>query len=495
MDKDKKITSNSNYVIGSHRLWCKPLCLSWFLVSMAFSGAYAEDTVVVPMDCVINPSMIADLGSGEDGVLRTIHADRSDLVQEGDVIAVLESGVERAALKLASSRATLTAELDLRRVNAEFVTRQQQRAEELYQQKVISSNEIDQNKTEAEVSLIQYRQAHENQRLARLEQARAEAALMRRTIRSPFMGVVIERFKSIGEYVNEQPILRLAQIDPLHIEVLVPVEQAGRLRKGMLADVWSDALGSDRWQAEVSRVDQVADVASGTLGVRLSLANPDYKIRAGVRCQVVFSDDSSVPSSAEQADTDWLSNEPPEAKMVSVTDSAESEVSLATPVLAAASQCSWLGPYDSAEAAQIEAKILRTDTLRIKVKTYSTTSLSLYRITSTEPQSKSAAGETLKRLHAAGEKDSYRYRTESGKYFVSIGFYEDKKNALKHQEKIQNKDLTSRVVQQEFMKNDHWLRLIGSTAALDFETQTAIEKSYLQLPNHASCLLSSSEGA
>lgn len=494
MDKEKNRIVGINRVVGLELSLHRPLCLTWFITSMIFSSVYAEESAVAPMDCVINPSMLVDLGSGEDGVLNVIHVDRSDLVHKGDVIAVLDSGVEQAALDLASSRATLTAELDLRRVNAEFVNRQQNRAENLYEKKVISSTEIDQNKTEAEVSFIQYRQAQENQRLARLDQARAEASLMRRTIRSPIMGVVTERFKSIGEYVNEQPIVRLAQLDPLHIEVLVPVEQASRLRQGMLADVWSDALGGHRWKAEVSRVDQVADIASGTLGVRLSLANPEYKIRAGVRCQVSFTPERMTPKSAARAIKKHQSKEKVEAQQMSAKEAPQSEVFFATPALATAKQCSWLGPYDSTEAAQTEAHLLRSDTLKVNLRTFSSTPVSLFRITSAEPQSKTAAGDTLRRLHEVGEKDSYRYRTESGKFFVSIGFYKDKQNALQHQDSLQDKNLTSRVVRQEFSKNNHWLRLVGSTAALDFETQTAINKSYLQLPKHASCQLPANEG-
>jgi multidrug efflux pump subunit AcrA (membrane-fusion protein) len=35
-------------------------------------------------------------------------------------------------------------------------------------------------------------------------------------------------------------------------------------------------------------VDKVVDAASGTLGVRLELPNPDNKIPAGIKCRVTF---------------------------------------------------------------------------------------------------------------------------------------------------------------------------------------------------------------
>jgi multidrug efflux pump subunit AcrA (membrane-fusion protein) len=42
------------------------------------------------------------------------------------------------------------------------------------------------------------------------------------------------------------------------------------------------------YQAKVVVVDKVIDAASGTMGVRLQLPNPDNKIPAGIRCSVVI---------------------------------------------------------------------------------------------------------------------------------------------------------------------------------------------------------------
>jgi multidrug efflux pump subunit AcrA (membrane-fusion protein) len=42
------------------------------------------------------------------------------------------------------------------------------------------------------------------------------------------------------------------------------------------------------YQAKIVVVDKVIDAASGTLGVRLQLPNPDNRIPAGIKCSVVF---------------------------------------------------------------------------------------------------------------------------------------------------------------------------------------------------------------
>ena len=267
-----------------------------FTTQAILAAAVEErDSQPAPLDCVINPSVVADLGSGVPGILSEVRVDRSDFVDAGEVVAQLDSGVEVAARDLAKVRAEKDTEIKLRRVNAAFGRRQHKRTEDLFQRKVVSTNDMDERKTEAELAGIQLRQALDNKEIATLELSRAEEVLKRRTIKSPISGVVMERFKTIGEYVDEQPVLRVAQLDPLHVEVFVPVEKLGDIRPGMQAEVWSDAVDGRTWNAEVTRVDRVADVASGTYGVRLELPNPDYKVPAGLRCQLAF---TSQPGSA-----------------------------------------------------------------------------------------------------------------------------------------------------------------------------------------------------
>ena len=101
-------------------------------------------------------------------------------------------------------------------------------------------------------------------------------------------GVVVKRHLSAGEYVQEQPVLELAQIHPLQVEVVVPVRLYGKIRIGMTARIeWEGALSSSR-QATVTVVNPMVDAASGTIGVRLRIPNPDHKLPAGTQCSVSF---------------------------------------------------------------------------------------------------------------------------------------------------------------------------------------------------------------
>ncbi len=256
----------------------------------------ADETVTEKeFDCVIIPSSVADIGSHSRGIISHIHVDRNDLVKQGVTIAVLNHTVEQAVVDLVHKRASITSEIELRKANLALAERMKDRAESAFYAKALSDHEVDIARVEAEVAKIKLLQAQENQELIQNELKRAEAELVRRTIKAPFTGVVMERFKSVGEYIDDKAVVRLAQLDPLHVEVIVPISERGEIEMGMKATLCSNTQDDSNWIATVSQVDRVMDVASGTFGVRLILPNPDYAIPAGLRCDLKFIDSKVTP--------------------------------------------------------------------------------------------------------------------------------------------------------------------------------------------------------
>ena len=239
-------------------------------------------------DCVIVPSNVANLGSNSYGIISNIAVDRNSFVKRGDVIAVLDNDVERATIELIDERISMTSDIELAKINLAYAKRAQSRAEKAFKSKAFSTHDIDVAKVEAQIAEIKLLEAKEKQKLIHSELKRAKAELARKTILSPITGVVMERFKVVGEYIDDEAVVRIAQLDPLHVEVIVPVSQRGNIKKDMRAKVCGDTEKGTNWIATVSQVDTVMDAASATFGVRLILANPEYKIPAGLRCDLKF---------------------------------------------------------------------------------------------------------------------------------------------------------------------------------------------------------------
>jgi len=212
-------------------------------------------------DCLLEPHQMVNVGSPVAGVIEQVLVDRGSIVSRGQVVARLQSGVEAATVELRKSR-------------LEFGKRKAERNEELFKKQLISEMEKDELET--------------NNRLAELELREAVENLNLRIIRSPVSGVVVERFLVPGDLVRQEKILRLAQINPLNVEVVLPAELHGSVRVGSVGEVRVEAPTSLRARARVVVIDRVIDAASGTFRVRLELPNAENRIPAGLKCRVRF---------------------------------------------------------------------------------------------------------------------------------------------------------------------------------------------------------------
>ncbi|MBV1877474.1 MAG: efflux RND transporter periplasmic adaptor subunit [Pseudomonadales bacterium] len=275
-----------------------PSLLMLVLMLIGNNQASADD-----LDCLVVPGEVVDIGTPTTGLLSDIPVARGDIVKRGQVIAALSSGVERTSLALARERAENQTELDQSEASLNFLQHQEGRLAELYRNKTVSKESLDRAEMDRILAEHAVKKALANRKLAQLDQARTEELLNQRTIISPISGVVMQRALNVGEYVNETSyVMKIAQIDPLHVEVFVPLEMYQQVKVGMQADITLKAPLNGSYQAEIIVVDYVMDAASSTFGVQLNLANPDHSIPTGVKCTVNFLAPDRVVGTVSQPD-------------------------------------------------------------------------------------------------------------------------------------------------------------------------------------------------
>jgi RND family efflux transporter MFP subunit len=240
-------------------------------------------------ECVIEPSVVVQIGGPIPGLLSEVIVERGDRVSKGQVVARLNSGVEEATVSLLSEQAKNTAEIDAQKARAELAVSRAGRAQELMKRNVTSEDKFEEAMAEMKVLQREVAMAEMRHRVSELELARAETVLDQRSIRSPIDGIVTERFMYGGEYLaQEGKVATIARLDPLNVETYLPVALFGKVQVGMQAKVTPDPPIEGTYDGKVSVVDQVFDAASGTFGVRISLSNPGLKLPAGQRCEVEF---------------------------------------------------------------------------------------------------------------------------------------------------------------------------------------------------------------
>jgi membrane fusion protein, multidrug efflux system len=229
--------------------------LAMLVLGMAPAPTHAQQA----LSCLLEPSFEARLGSPAEGRLEEVLVDRSDVVRQGQLLARLDSSVERAAL-------------EYQRTRVGFAERRLDRSTDLRASRLISDQQIDELDTEAE--------------LARRELAEREALLALREIRSPVDGVIVDRFHNVGDIVHSERVFRLLRLDPLHVELVIPVVGFGNFRDGDQRQIRIPHL-REVHTVRVINVDRVVDPGSNTFRVRLALPNPGLRIPSGLRCEML----------------------------------------------------------------------------------------------------------------------------------------------------------------------------------------------------------------
>lgn len=224
--------------------------------------AVPADNLNAPMACLMEPFQVSELGSASPGVLSNVLVQRGDVVKKGQVVAELNTSVDEATL-------------GLRRAEASYLSRVVERNADLFKRQLLPAGDYDEMTSRS--------------RQAQLQVALQQAILAERSIKSPFDGVVAERYAGPGDRVNDNKIVKLAQINPLLVKVVVPEGLYGQIKSDTDAQVMVNTAISDKpLKAKVWRIDRVMDAASGTFTVLLRVPNDGNTIPSGIRCSVRF---------------------------------------------------------------------------------------------------------------------------------------------------------------------------------------------------------------
>jgi RND family efflux transporter MFP subunit len=217
---------------------------------------------------------------------------RADRVSKGQVLATLESRAEQAASELARFKSVQIGPSQMAESKIEFAKRKFTRRQAMSNEKLMATQDRDDSEAELRLAESELKVASENRQIAKLEHQQQSSLLNLRTIRSPFEGVVVDVLAYPGEVVepgaNKKSVVKVAQLDPLKIQVVLPKDAFGTVLLGMSVEVLPEIPAKGRYTATVKSVDRLIDAASGTFVVLLELPNPKLEIPAGVKCKANF---------------------------------------------------------------------------------------------------------------------------------------------------------------------------------------------------------------
>lgn len=218
------------------------------------------------------------------GYLKTIAVDKGDRVQEGQVLAVLES--PEVDQQVANARAAY---------NIQALT--SRRNQELVRKALIAQQVAD----EAEAAAQQAK--------ATLEQL--EALQGYKTIRAPFAGVVIARNVDPGALIPQataastgNPIVTLATLSPVRVYADVPQSVAPMIQNGDPAVITVNEYPGRQFTGSVTRHPEALRTATRTMLVEVDVPNGDGALLPGMYAKMNFQ--VTMPQGPPQVPDDAL---------------------------------------------------------------------------------------------------------------------------------------------------------------------------------------------
>lgn len=252
------------------------------------------DARATDFDCMIEPAQVVEVRSPVVGLLETVHVRRGQSIRRGELLVTIESSVENSAAAAAQYKAQTTGTLAQAQAKVQATRAKAERMEELFSEEFVSAQARDDAAAEFKQAQSELQVARENSELARLDARQAADQLHRRTLRSPFDGVVMDQFLFPGALVDsgdgKKPILKIAQTRPLLVRAILPYRHFPAAKAGTAATVLPEAPFNTGAQAQIGAtiktVDRVIDSAAGTFGVFLELPNERQALPGGIRCKL-----------------------------------------------------------------------------------------------------------------------------------------------------------------------------------------------------------------
>jgi HlyD family secretion protein len=288
----------------------------------------------------IEPITKVEIKSKANGIIEKLNADVDQTVRTTDVLVELDKENLRAQVReshanLQAAKAAqegAAAQLSKDRVAAlapdlEFATRNYERAQQLYAQKLVSPQSLDDarnamelaknRKAGAEVQLG-ISQAKLSESMANVAQAQAavdrnEEQLANATIRAPINGTVLTRDVEVGSPVSSilnmgsaaTLVMTLGDINQVFVRGKVDEVDIGRVRLGQTARITVETFKDRKFEGRVTQISPIGAEKDNvtTFEVKVSIDNPGNELKANMtaNAEIVleeFANSLIIPESA-----------------------------------------------------------------------------------------------------------------------------------------------------------------------------------------------------
>jgi RND family efflux transporter MFP subunit len=231
-----------------------------------------SDTLVVSGTVMATPNNDVKVGSLVMGRIAEMKVAEGDHVRAGELLAQVdarpyEDQLIQAEQSVAQAKAT-----------EENAAASRTRNEDLVNRGIAARKDFEDARAQEAVAKANVRQSEAAVSLAQRQVSRG-------ALRSPFDGIVVKRYASVGEQVDGNagaPVVEVARLGEVELVVNVPTAYLARLKAGQAVPLVSDAFPDKKFTGHIVAIPAAVDPTSGAGAVRIRIPNGNGQLRLGM---------------------------------------------------------------------------------------------------------------------------------------------------------------------------------------------------------------------
>lgn len=200
--------------------------------------------------------MGADLSPQVSGIVKAIHFQSGEEVEQGTLLVELEDADDVAHLH-ALEATTALAQLNYDRHS-----------------RLLKSQSVSQQTADTDLATLKNDQA---------QVAQQQALVGYKSIRAPFSGRLGIRQVDIGQYIAPgTPIVTLQQLDPILVDFYLPQQDLAKIKVGQPVIAKVDTYPDLTFTGKIMAINSLVNAATRNVQVRATFKNPDEKLLPGM---------------------------------------------------------------------------------------------------------------------------------------------------------------------------------------------------------------------
>jgi RND family efflux transporter MFP subunit len=281
------------------------------VAAIAASSASASSASVLDASGYVVARRAATVSSKVTGKVVELLIEEGKPVKEGQVLARLDDSNTRAQLSLSQSQLDAAraaqSEIKVQLVDAQ---RQQKRARELHDKKLVSDAFVENAQATADGLQARLESAQENVKVAERNVALFRQQVDDMVVRAPFAGMITVKNAQVGEMISplsaggagtRTGIGTLVDMESLEIEVDVNENFINRVQGGQKVEAVLNAYPDWRIPCNVIAVIPTADRSKATVKVRIGIRDKDPRIIPDMGVRVSFLPEEKTGEAAAEA--------------------------------------------------------------------------------------------------------------------------------------------------------------------------------------------------